>query len=90
MTKDLFVTTLVLTKTWNNLTQPETTYKNLKRPTTSKKRIETTYNKQEITWNDPQRVRLNLHWSELTKKEQNKMQNHQQEADFEIILQYLL
>ena len=38
---------LVLTKMHNNLKQTETTYKDLKQPTTNKKQPETTYNEQE-------------------------------------------
>ena len=36
------------------------TWNNLKRSTTSKKRLEMTYNKQETTWNDLQRARKDL------------------------------
>ena len=43
------------------------------------KRPEMTYNEQETTWNDAQRVRHNL---------EQPTQNNQQQADFEIILQY--
>ena len=75
----------ILTKARNDLKRPETTYKTymeqettwneLKRPTTSKKRPEIsrrTYNEQEATWNDPQRVRHNLQWPKPTYNEQQK------------------
>ena len=57
--------TLALIKTRNDLKRPE-------RLTTSKKRPKTTYNEQETTWNDPQRVRHNLQWPEHTYNEQRK------------------
>ena len=57
--------TLVLTKTRNDLKRPE-------RLTTSKKRPKTTYNEQETTWNDPQRVRHNLQWPEHNYSKQKK------------------
>ena len=38
-------------------------------------RPETTYNKQETTWNDPQQVRHNLQLSELSNNEQKKARN---------------
>ena len=41
-----------------------------------------------MTWNNPQQVKNDLQWAEPTNNEQNKMQNNQQQADFEIILQY--
>ena len=41
-----------------------------------------------MIWNDPQRVGHNLQKPEPTYKEQKKMRNDQQQADFEIILQY--
>ena len=68
--------------------QPEMTYRNLKWPTMNKKWPETTYNEQETTWSNPQQVRHNLQQSELINNEQKNMQNHHQQADFEIILQY--
>ena len=46
-----------------------TTWNNLKRLTASKKRPETTYNKQETTWNDLQCVRNNLKRSTTSKKQ---------------------
>ena len=45
-------------------------------------------NKQETTRNDPQRVRHYLQRAESTYNEQKRMQNDQQQADSEIILQY--
>ena len=54
----------------------------------SKKRPEASYNKQETTWNVSQPVRHNLQWPEPTYNKQKKMRNDQQQADFEIILQY--
>ena len=39
------------------------------------KRPETTYNEQETTWNDPQRVRNNLQWPEPTNNERKKNKN---------------
>ena len=39
-----------------------------------------------MAWNDIQQARNNLQQSELTNNEQNRTQNHQQQADFEIIL----
>ena len=50
--------------------------------------METTYNKQETTWNNPQLVRHNLQRPEPTYNKQKKALNDQQHADFEIILQY--
>ena len=49
---------------------------------------ETTYNEQETTWNDPQRVRQNLERPKSTYNGQENTQNDQQQIDFEIILQY--
>ena len=46
-----------------------------------------TYNEQETTWSDPQ-VRQNLQQPEPTYNKQKKTRNDQQQADFEIILQY--
>ena len=70
---------MVITKTRNDLKQPETIWNYLKQPTTNKKRPETTYNdlqrpektynEQETTWkrpNDPQLVRHNLQRPEPT------------------------
>ena len=59
---------------------------------------ETTYNDQEMTWNDLQQARNDLKWPKTSKTTYNdlnipttskeKMQNDQQQADFQIILQY--
>ena len=64
---------LVLTKTQNNLKQPEATYKkqetiwnNLKQPTTSKEQPETTYSVQEMTWDNQQWARNGMKWPETT------------------------
>ena len=57
---------------WNE-GQPETTWKNLKRP-------ETTYNEQETTWNDLQRARNDLKWPITTCKEQETTWNDLQRA----------
>ena len=78
--KHFLVSTIfeVLTKTSNDL----------KQPTTSKKQHETTYIKQETAWNYPQRVRYNIEWPEHTYNELRKMRNNQQQADFQIIVQY--
>ena len=60
--------------TWNDLKQPETTYKeqettwndlqwarnDLTQPTTSKKWLDTIYNKQEMTWDNLQQARNNM------------------------------
>ena len=46
--------TNVLTKTRTDLILPKTTWRDLERPTTSKKRPGTTYNEQETTWNNLQ------------------------------------
>ena len=45
---------------WRYLLKRGTTWNDLKRPTSSKKRPETTYNEQETAWNDLQRARNNL------------------------------
>ena len=82
--------------TWNNLQQARNS---LKQPTTSMKWPETTYNKQETTWNDLQWARNDLKWSTTSKTQptvtstylqqaKKKMQIDQQQADFQIILQY--
>ena len=52
-----------------------------------KKRPETTYNEQETTWNNPQRVRHNLQWPKHTYNEQRK-DVKRATTDFQIILQY--
>ena len=84
---------LLLTKTRNDLKRPEriyneqeTTWNNLqrakndlKRPKTSKKRPETAHNEWDTTYND-----LNI---PTTSKE--KTRNDQQQAGFQIILQYV-
>ena len=69
---------LVLTKTRYNLKRSETTWNDLQRPTTSKKRPETTHNEKNTTYNDPN----------LPTTSKKKMRKDQQQADFEIILQY--
>ena len=57
-----------------------------------------TYNEQEMTWNNLQQARNDLKWLTMSKTQPTmiwtyqqrakKMQNHQQQGDFEIILQY--
>ena len=83
---------MVLTKTTSNLKRPETTYNehetryndlqraknDLKSPTASKKGPEMTQNELDTIYND-----LNI---PTTSKE--KTRNDQQQADFQIILQY--
>ena len=68
--------------TRNDLQRPEKTCNKQettwKQPTTSKKRLETTHKEEDTTYND-----LNL---PTTSKK--KTRNDQQQADFEIILQY--
>ena len=46
------------------------TWNDLQQPTTSKKRPETTYNKQETTWNDLQQPTTSYKWLETTCNEQ--------------------
>ena len=51
----------------------------LKQPTMSKKWPEMTYNKQEMTWIDPQQVRHNLQWPYLQRaKKRCEMTNSKQ------------
>ena len=54
---------------WRELTK---TRNDQKGPTTSKKRPETTYNKQETTWNDLQWARNNLKRPTTSKKQSEK------------------
>ena len=75
----------VLTKTRNDLKRPETTWNDLQRarndmkwPLTRKKRPETTHNEKDTTYNH-----LNI---PTTSK--GKTRNDQEQADFQIILQY--
>ena len=49
-----------LLKRGTTCNEQETTWNDLKQPTTSKKRPETTCNEQETTWNDQQRARNDL------------------------------
>ena len=58
--------------TWNALQRARN---NLKRPTTSKKWPETTYNEQETTWNNIQRARNDLKWPTTTWKDLQRTRN---------------
>ena len=46
--------------TWNTLKRSETIWSDLKRPTTTQKRLETAYNEQETIWDDLQQARNDL------------------------------
>ena len=64
------------------LLKRRTTWNNLKRPTTSKKRPEerpeTTYNKQEMTWNELHRARNDLKRPTASKKRPETTYNKQE------------
>ena len=63
--------------TWNELQRARN---DLKRPTTSKKWLETTYNEQETTWNDLEQPRARKKRHEATYWEQETTWNDLQQA----------
>ena len=86
------------TKTQKDLKLSEATYSKEETNWNNLQGPETTYIKQETTWSNLYQARNDLKqpttskkqpkWAEPTNNEQNKMQNNQQQVDFEIILQY--
>ena len=87
---------------WGYLLNRGTTWKSLKRPAMSKKRPETTHNKQEITWNELQpaqqeatwnnlqRARNDLKWFKTSKKQPETTWNNLERTRNDLLFIYFL
>ena len=76
----------ILQQARNDLEQPTTTWKDLEQ---TRNDLETTYNEQETTWNDPtSKSKTQPTTTQTYLQQAKKTRNDQQQADFEIILEY--
>ena len=65
-----------------------TIWNDMKRPETTCKKQETTWNELQQTRNDLERLTTSSKQPEPTNNKQKKTRNDQQQQDFEIVLQY--